>query len=154
MKNKDKIIEKIKVLKQVEPDEAFVRGTKSLVLNTKPHTRFIPTWAASLVLASVFVLVIASGVILSQHQPSLSSSLNQNSLTKEFNEMDLNMEVEEVTYSQDVHETIASALNEIQGSKTNHMNPSIIKSENKYINQLESTKNEEEIDELLNKVIN
>jgi hypothetical protein len=68
--------------------------------------------------------------------------------------MDLNLQIEEITYSQDIHDTIASALNEISNSKTNHMNSSIIESENDYINQLENVENEEEINNLLNRVIN
>ena len=66
----------------------------------------------------------------------------------------MNFDLEEVTYSQDVHETIASALNEISNSKTNHMNPSIIEAEKNYIENLNNNGNDEEINKLLNRVIN
>jgi hypothetical protein len=154
MNNKDNTIENLKILKQVKPDNAFVKGTKSLILATKPHTKHLPIWATSLALMSAFILLITSGIIISNQNPTISSSLNESFLTEEFNDMDLNLQIEEITYSQDIHDTIASALNEISNSKTNHMNSSIIESENDYINQLENVENEEEINNLLNRVIN
>jgi hypothetical protein len=154
MNNKDNTIENLKILKQVKPDNAFVKGTKNLILATKPHTKHLPIWATSLALMSAFILLITSGIIISNQNPTISSSLNESFLTEEFNDMDLNLQIEEITYSQDIHDTIASALNEISNSKTNHMNSSIIESENDYINQLENVENEEEINNLLNRVIN
>jgi hypothetical protein len=153
MSNKE-IIKNLKLLKEIEPDESFANRTRNIVLATTPHSRFIPAWVAGFALAALFISLISYSFIFYNHNPSISSSLEKNFLVNEFNEMDINLQVKKITYSQDVNKTIASALSEITESQADHMNPSILEAEKEYINQLETTKgNDEEIDKLLNKVI-
>lgn len=152
-KNKKEIIKEIKLLKKVEPDSTFVKHTRNLVLTAKPHLRLFPAWVMAAGLAAITLALIGSGFLFSNQEPSISSSLEKESLVNEFNELDANLQIDEMAYSQDVHKTIASALTEISSSKTSHLNPSILESEQEYINELEKAgKREEEINNLLNKL--
>lgn len=152
--NKRSIIKEIKLLKEVKPDPAFVERARNLVLTAKPHLRLVPSWATGVALVAVILILIGSGILFSSGNPSISSSLKKDSLVEEFNKMDINLQIDEITYSQDIHKTIASALTEISDSKANHMNPSILEAEKKYIDDLSQNGNEEEINNLLNRVIN
>ncbi len=155
--NKKELIREISLLKEIGPDEGFVKRARNLSLAARPHFHFqiVPAWVAGFALATLLLALVGSGILFSARNPSLSSSFNKEALAKEFNELDVNLQIDEVTYSKDIHNTIASALTEISDSKVSHLNLSILEEEKSYIENLGGDgAQEKEINDLLNRVIN
>lgn len=149
------IITQLKKLRFIEPDPAFVRGSRSLILSTNrvPARPHIWLWAsAATVTFTLFIIVAAASYhTFFSPKPTLSSSFNSKSLEQEFNNLTINIRLEEIEYQQKMNQVIVSALNEIQNTHPSHLNNSLLKSEEADIYLDESIN--PRIDKLLEKVI-
>ncbi len=146
------VISHLQKLKVVTPDSDFEAGTRRLVLAIHPTPYRIPIWIWGVSFAAVLLAVISSGLLISS-PPVISSSLDSELLRQEFNELGVNIHIKELTYQQDINQTITSALTEISNIQVSHLNPSILKSEEEQIRELEEEDGTSEIDVLLNQII-
>lgn len=155
MLNRD-LIKKLNNFKLIEPDKTFFQKCRGqiLALNSKPEKRFVLSWPI-FALSGAFAVIVLIGVlsltfIFPKEQVS-SASFDSQKLSQEFNNLSINIQLKEIKYHQDVNQTIASALSEISGTKTRHLNSSILEKE---INDLEINQNQNgEIDEMLKSVM-
>lgn len=153
------LIKDLQILKRVKPDIEFVESTRAFIFATEP--RKVISWANLLKSQriwaysfAVLILIVASfGLILNEGKDVHSASLDQNLLKEEFENFSINIHLQEISYRQDINQTIASALTEISDSRVNHLNRSILESEQNLINEAGMERGSD-IDELLNKVIN
>lgn len=146
------IINHLQTFKNVTPDSDFAANTRRLVLAIHPSPYRLPLWVWGISFAAVLLAIISSGLLITS-PPVISSSLDSELLRQEFNELDINIHLKEVTYQQDINQTISSALTEISNVQISHLNPSILKSEEERIRELEEESEASEIDALLDKVI-
>ncbi|MCP6720065.1 MAG: hypothetical protein KJI72_01920 [Patescibacteria group bacterium] len=153
MNTNKEIITQLKRLRYIEPDSAFARGSRSIVLSVN-HGRTrsqIWLWTSATAVTFLFLAAVISYNALFSSKPVLSSSFNPESLEQEFSNLTINIQLEEIKYQQSVNQAIASALNEIQNTYPRHLNNSLLESEEAGINLDESIN--PYIDELLEKAI-
>lgn len=148
----DKIIEQLKTLKGVSPDDTFKDSTKRMVLAAEPKKKSIPTlipqwaWAAGF---AAMLLVAGSAFIMTP-----TTTVQSFDTTELQNELEnLNIEVNQISYTQKTNRTITSALNEISNTQTNHLNKSILEKEHNNIKEIDAKEDLDNIDEMLNKII-
>ncbi len=149
------IITQLKKLRFIEPDPAFVRSSRSLILSTnrvlaRPR---IWLWASAATVTFTLFIIVAAASYHTFFSPklTLSSSFNSESLEQEFSNLTINIQLEEIKYQQKMNQAIVSALNEIQNTHPSHLNNSLLKSEEADIYLDESIN--PRIDELLEKAI-
>jgi len=150
------LIKKLNNFKQIEPDAAFLEKCRGriLALSSKPEKRFVLSWPV-FALSGTFVAIVLIGVLslafIFPEQRVSSASFDSQKLNQEFDNLSINIQLKEVKYHQDVNQTIASALSEISGTKTKHLNSSILEKEK---NDLEINQNQNgEIDEMLKSIV-
>jgi len=157
----NEIINQLKKLKSIEPNEAFWQRSKSLILIQRPAPVFsVKYWfsAPVLNLAAVFAVLVVFVVGLNFYFSTdaakvlATTSLDAQSLSREFQELNINIQLEEVKYEQGVNQTITSALTEIGSNSIKHLNPALLESEQK--NFSSDDLNGEQIDKLLDQLIN
>jgi hypothetical protein len=126
------IITQLKTLKAIAPDEGFARRSRTLVLAATPDraepVRIAPWLQLASALAFAALLLVISPLFPSA-QPVLSSSLDAARLASEFNNLPVNVQLQEIRYQQNANQTIASAVNEITNTSTNHLNTDTITNE-------------------------
>jgi len=150
----NKIITQLKRLRSVEPDPAFVRSSRSIILSTNPGTTRPQFWLwfSAVTVTFIFLaVVVISRYAFFSTTPTLSSSLNSGSLEQEFSNLTINIQLEEIEYQQRVNQVIASALSEIENTSVRHLNNSLLESEEVNIKLDESIN--PYIDELLERAI-
>ncbi|MDI6820839.1 MAG: hypothetical protein QMD65_01525 [Patescibacteria group bacterium] len=152
----EEIIQQIKKLRAIRPDEQFVKNSRGLILaaNGPAKIQIKVTWpifAWSAVAAFCIILVISLSLPRIQNSKILSSSLDQAKIEQELNNLTINIQLEQITYNQTVSQTIASALNEISDTYIKHLNRGILESEQRTLNDLNPQT--PDIDTMLNKVI-
>ncbi|MEX1013685.1 MAG: hypothetical protein WDZ80_00815 [Candidatus Paceibacterota bacterium] len=143
-------LKQFKILKVIKPDEDFKQSTRNIILAQKPVENrgfsFLPKVIAFT--AALSVILVGFIGFNSLSNPSLAS-LDQEELN---NEIMQSLQIEEIEYRQNINETIASALSEVSSSRSNHLDPSILESENTFI-QNKQINRDEEVGELLNQII-
>ncbi len=145
------IIDKLHTLKQAtSPDAEFAAHTRRLLFAIQPIPHRFPTWVFAVTAA--VILVAVSGLLLPS-SPTISSSLDAKFLQEEFNDLNINIQLQEITYRQDINETISSALDEVSGTHISHLNPDILKSEEKLIDELQLENDGPRIDIMLDQII-
>lgn len=155
------IVLQLKRLKAITPDTAWNANARRVVLTSRKvvraplraNYRFL--WFATPVLA----LGVIAFVIL----PSLSSptedgglatngALNPQSIAQELKELSIHVQIKEIRYQETADNAVATALSEITDSATQHLSPSLLKSEEANALNLTNPKNPS-IDEMLDTVI-
>jgi hypothetical protein len=86
-------------------------------------------WSLSGAGLSVALLLVIVIMPFAFPQPSLSASLNAETIIKEFSNLPINIQLKEITYEQKVNQTITSAISEVSDTKIQHLNASILKTE-------------------------
>jgi hypothetical protein len=137
------IIEQLKTLKTIAPDEGFAQRSRTFILSAVPdqttrrQVRFIPwlQFAGALAFAALLLLI---SPLLPSAQPVLSSSLDPARLANEFNGLSVNLQLQEVHYQQGTNQTVTSAMNEIVDTKTRHLNPDTLNAETPSLDPLEN----------------
>lgn len=147
----DKIIEQLKTLKKVKPDDHFKENTRRMILATDKEqptiTNYFPSWG----LAGAFALVLlVTGTIFVITPSTQVNSFDTEELQSEF--QNLNIEIEQISYTQETSKTIASALNEISNTKANHLNKSILEKEQNSLEEINGS-DSKNINQMLNKII-
>lgn len=148
----DKIIEQLKTLKSVKPDETFKDSTKRMVLAAEPKTssmpKIIPEWGWAVGFALI-LLVAGSALVIT---PTTSvQSFDTTELQSELS--NLNIEVNEITYTEKTNQTITSALNEISNTQTNHLNKSLLEREKNSLDSIQDSNDSDDINKILNNII-
>jgi hypothetical protein len=138
----------------IKPDFGFQARSRAIILSTaKKHHRYqifsLPSWAWIGTFAALFLVMTFATTFFSPQGVSLS--LNPEKINREFEDLKINIELQEISYRQDVDQAIASALTEISDNRTQHLNSSILESENDSID-LETNTNPE-IDALLGNIL-
>jgi len=155
----EEIIQQIKKLREIKPDEQFAKNSRGLILAAHKPAKIqikltwpVLTWGT---IAAFCILIFVIYLSLSHTQnysKILSSSLNQTKIEQELNDLTINIQLEQITYNQAINQTIASALNEISDtSYIKHLNRDILESEQKKLNDLNPPT--PDIDTMLNNVI-
>lgn len=98
-------------------------------------------------LASLLVAIIINSL---GNKPYVSASLNSANINKELDNV-INIELKQINYEQKANSAVNSALTEISNNKTQHLNSSVIQSEEADFNIDESKS--DTVDELLNQII-
>lgn len=149
MKN---VAQQLHSLKLIEPESAFAKRSRSLILSQKsgPKTFGLPAWIWAGALAAVLLSFSLYNLIYYAPKTVLSS-FDSEGLKQEFNGLSINIQLKEISYQQSVNQAIASALTEIGDNQTRHLNPSLLEAE-KSGADLENLTNPE-IDDLLNQLV-
>ena len=133
MDTNKEIITQLKKLHSIEPDPAFIRSSRSLILSTNrvPARPRIWLWAGAATVTFTLFIIVAAASYQTFFPPKLtvSSSFNSESLEQEFQNLTINIQLEEIKYQQKVNQAIVSALNEIQNTHPSHLNNSLLESE-------------------------
>ena len=148
------LIQQLNKLKAIEPDPAFAKSCRHLILTLKPmQTKPVffnwpaLVWAGGLAL---IMLVFAANYLLLPQKGNLSS-LDSNKLNQEFDNLDINIQLNEITYQQKINQDIASALTEIGETNIKHLNRSLLEEEQNNIDFQDPSN--PEINEMLNRII-
>lgn len=142
-------IAQLKVLKNIAPNEEFARRSRALLIAHPPERRsmfFMPRYFKLAGVLTFAALLLVLSPLFPSSQPALSSSLDATRLAGEFNNLAVNIQLREIRYQQGANQTVASAVNEIADTRTNHLNPSTITKEMPTLAEDETQKN---IDTLL-----
>lgn len=155
-----KIEKKLKILKEIKPDETFVVKTRILILNQVENNKlsnfFKFSFNFKIALSFFFVLffILISGFIFWSKNAKFKN-LAYNQLITEYNNLNINQYIESIKNNENINESIKLALNSIENSK--FLIESKINKEFEEINKIkinDNYKTPEEINELLNKIIN
>lgn len=128
----------LKKLSTITPDREFVLRARQAVLRAHtpmahPSYQFaLPrfnVWSLSGAGLSVALLLVIVIMPFAFPQPSLSASLNAETIIKEFSNLPINIQLKEITYEQKVSQTITSAISEVSDTKIQHLNTSILQTE-------------------------
>ncbi len=140
----------LKQLRNVRPDGDFVYHTRAQVLAGRGPRVVSPflTAAGGVAFAAFAMLLVT---LLFNPTPPTVSALDTGALENEFQGLKLDLQLQKLDYNQEVHDTITTALVEIEG-ETNHLNEQLIESENDLIGTLTASSSEQ-IDTLLNRVL-
>ncbi len=158
------IIQKLNKLKNLEPDKKFTAYCRNQILETiTPKTKMgglnwawpiqihWPAFAWAGAITTLILVVFASYSVNRSNNILNATSFDSSKLNKEFNDLTINIQLDEISYQQIVNQTIASALTEISENKIKHLNTSVLEKEQK--NMLLDNPNEDQIDELLKKIM-
>lgn len=148
------ILEQLKTLKKIVPDAEFAARSRRAILVVSPERRtrlvFVSwsrmAWGAA-ALAAVFVFAF-----FFPGAPKTVPIASADALSSEFNNLSINIELKQISYNQNANQTISSALTEISGTSTNHLNPSVLKAESDPFDPNAPVSNPE-IDKLLNQAL-
>lgn len=152
------LISQLKTFKTIAPDEGFARRSRTLILAAVPSRpesvrgRIMP-WFFQLSGALAFAaLLLLVSPLLPSARPVLSSSLDPERLAGEFNNLPVNIQLQEVRYQQGTNQTVTSAMNEVAGTETRHLNPDTLNDETTLLPTLEN-QTSADIEALLEEVI-
>ena len=104
----EEIRENLAKFRLIEPDPAFKRMSRTLVLSSKSEKRVFFGVPLLKVIGAFAVLVIVVTALAFEFSPTpvLSSSFNPNSLQKEFENLPINTQIEETAYREEANQTI------------------------------------------------
>ena len=143
--------ERLRALRQIQPDKAFVGYAKARILATHQERFAAPVvWGGAL--ATVVFVAVVAVTLLTPALPVVRA-LDQQALHGELEGLGLDLQIEQVEYNQKVHDTITAALREIEG-ETNHLNTELLESEDAFVDVegLQETPSAE-VDKLLEKLL-
>lgn len=137
------IIEQLKTLKVIAPDEGFARRSRALILSAAPgmpaHRQMhVALWFQLAGAVAFTALILLISPLLPSAQPVLSSSLDPARLAGEFNGFSVNIQLQEVRYQQGANRTVTAAMNEIADTETRHLNPDTLNAETPSLASLEN----------------
>ncbi|MCL4403854.1 hypothetical protein M1432_00670 [Patescibacteria group bacterium] len=151
---KTDILEQLKTLKKIAPDAEFAARSRRTILALAPERRSRMIFAAwprmalgAAALATVFVFAF-----FFPGAPKTVPIASADALSSEFNNLSINIELKQISYNQNTNQTISSALTEISGTSTNHLNPAVLKAESEPFDPNAPVSNPE-IDKLLNQAL-
>lgn len=147
----EKIIEKLKKFREIQPDAEYSQHSKLIILATPVSLKKRPifNWQLALTMAGL-LLVLISGGLFRYLKPSVPN-LNTQALQAELQNLDIDIQLAKIEYYQKVDETVSLALKEITENNIGHLNSIILESEK---NQLkENPSNNEEIENLLDQLL-
>ena len=150
---KQELIKELIKLRSIEPNRAFVKKCRLLILEKTAQKPVIVLWPRIVWIGALagLLLIITLPNLISRKQLNTASLNNVEKLSREFNEMAINIQLKEISYQQNINQAIASALTEISDTQIKHLNQSILEKED---NGFDVSNNQnQEINDLLNKVI-
>lgn len=162
MKQTINIEEQFKKMRVIRPDEGFVLRTRQLILSEKPRMPlgyFLSTYkvasaGAFAFAAAVLFLVASSSAPSFSQKPVLSSLQNTEGIQQELNDINITIQLNEISFQTDADKAITAAITEIADTKTKHLNPETLKSEqNTNVPENGNGGNNPQIDELLQKIL-
>ncbi len=144
-------IEKIKKLKEIKPDEAFVLKTRLLLLQEKPKSFIFNFNFRYAYLFLVLLLIFASFFYFQKNNQSHDLV---NDLNKEFLTLKINQQLEDLEFKKELNQSLDLALNYIkEGNNINYEYK--VNEEIEKINKIRNFNNKsKEIDQLLNLIVN
>lgn len=155
--NQKEIVQKLNILKTIEPSESFVNRTRlTIAIQSRQQSRKTFVWPWMIFTGAFAAVLLVANVFLNLSivQPRLALFFNQNDLRNEFTELALNLKLPEISYQQNIDDAIVLALNEISDSQPNHLNTSLLQKEGRDLENKNGNQDQgEEIDALLEKVI-
>lgn len=132
----NELIKQLKRLKNIEPNEAFTRRSKFLILqNQKPEisvSLLANFWNIALTLGTLGILIIISGSVTSRNLAL--AGLVDTKLQEEMNFLSKKIEEPSINYYTNSNQVVVKALDEISYDKTNHLNARILEKEIKELN--------------------
>ncbi|MDD5431089.1 MAG: hypothetical protein PHP03_02605 [Candidatus Pacebacteria bacterium] len=154
----EKIIEILKQLKLIEPEQEFKTRSLNVILGAPQiqgsfiMKKFFESvkFGATLSLACFFILVVIGGIsVLREISPANLASLNTETINKEYNASDIRITLSEINYYSDSLDKVAMALTEAIKNKPEHLDSVVIEQEIEGIGASieEETKN---LDDILN----
>lgn len=153
-------ITQLKQLRDIRPDAKFAEKSRLVLLSQKPafSISYLFSSRKSLMLTGAFVgmaavLLLLSPFLFVTQKPTLSSLNDSTNLDQELNNLSINIELKEISYQNNANRTITAAITEISNTQSNHLNPSILNSENEMLDAGENAENSDNIDKLLERVI-
>lgn len=123
------LIQQLKTLKAIAPEEGFARRSRTLILARAPERPNIALWFQLAGALTFAALLLFLSPLFPSAQPVLSSSLDPARLADEFNGLSVNIQLDEIRYQQGADLTITSAMNEIADTRTRHLNPATLNAE-------------------------
>lgn len=149
----EEIIKKLKLLKSIEPDEAFIKRSGYLLLGSNqniqsPKISWVSFWNLSLALGTLALLIIIQGAIVPQNLAL--AGLVDTKLQEEMNYLNKGIEEPALGYYTNSNKVVVNALDEISKDTTSHLNNRLLEKEAKEFN-IESPVNNK-IDGLLDEV--
>ncbi len=154
----ESLIKKLQTLKMIRPDAAFTDRVRRIVLEETPRARtplFRVHWVHQGIfsLAGAAVAVVMGFLILQPFGATVTAtSLENTQLSNEWSALSINIQLKEVSYNNNAERLVASAINEIRDTDTQHLNTSLIQEERDTLDVIE-VKNKN-IDTMLNQVLN
>lgn len=135
----DKIIDKLKELKNISPETGFVRQSLEIILSVSQSKRSIlghllESFRYSLALSlGAILLVIGLGgfsyLHLNDLSPVLVGSLNSKNLLSEAQKTDFSIKLAEAKYFDDAASAATIALNAISQNNPDHLNDEVLEKE-------------------------
>ncbi|MFA6025495.1 MAG: hypothetical protein WC727_03570 [Ignavibacteriaceae bacterium] len=151
------IIEQLKNLQSIKPDNGFVLRTRNLFIPTSasvtaPSRTFsIFNWQY----ASAFALVLLCSIVAIPFfvftPEETLASLDTETLSSEIHSLPINVQLQELKYNETAQDTITSAVSEALNTDTNHLDQSLIMKEEKEINA--NTEVDTNVDDLINQAL-
>lgn len=158
----DSIILQLKKLRTIKPEMGWSANTRRVVLASHvvtpqptlrvPFLRFL--WVATPIVALGVLAIIILPSFSQVDQGSLSSggALNLQAIAQELKGLSIHVQIKEIQYKETGDTAVAAALSEITDTATQHLSPSLLKSEETNLLNLTSPKNAS-IDTMLDTVI-
>ena len=142
----ENIIEKLKKLREIQPEAEYSQRSKLVILATPTLSGKRPlfNWQLVFTLAGL-LLVLISGTLFRHLKPS-APNLNAQALKTELQNLDINIQLAKIEYYQKVDETVSLALKEISENHTGNLNLAIPA-------ESENNKSNEEIKDLLDQLL-
>ncbi|MEK7465745.1 MAG: hypothetical protein AAB631_03135 [Patescibacteria group bacterium] len=157
------IVLQLKRLKTITPDPVWNANARRVVLASREilrapissGMRYRFLWFAAPVLALgviAFVMLPTSFLPAEDGGLAANGALNPQSIAQELKGFSIHVQIKEIRYQETADNAVATALSEITDSATQHLSPSLLKSEEANALNLTNPKNPS-IDEMLDTVI-
>ena len=150
------IIEQLKSLQSIKPDNRFVLRTRNLFIPTSasitvPSRTFsIFNWQYASAFALVLMCIVAIPFFVFTPEETLAS-LDTEVLSSEIHSLPITAQLQELKYNETAQDTITSAVSEALNTDTNHLDRSLIIKEGEEINA--NTEVDTNVDDLINQVL-
>ena len=106
----EKVLEKLKKLREIEPDKSYALESKGIILASPIHNKTLPYLPLTLIFGSCLILFL---VILFYPSAPTVASLDKDILEKEIGNLGLTIQLAEIEYHQEIDDVISLALKEI-----------------------------------------
>ncbi|GEM_PF-1688467 len=148
----DKIITKLKELKNISPDSGFIKQSLEIILSSAQtkgsiigHLLEGARYSLALSLGAVLLVVALGGfsyLHLTNLSPVLVGSLNSKNLISEAQKTDFSIKLAEAKYFDDAASAATVALNTISQNNPDHLNDDVLEKDLEFIEKSKPQSND------------